>query len=425
MPPARKRKPLPPLKPGFSQLHWIKFANRGSATPHPTQPTDDTNQILITSNDLAAHNTRHDCWMAVDNLVYDVTNYLPFHPGSIDELMRAAGDDATDLFNEAHPWVNASTILETCCVGRLAPLKDAQNNNNTHPLHVHHWRRFQIYEAQALAHNVVRLSILLGPGHEARRLGFKVGEHIQLRLPATLSKPVSRVRAYTPTSHLKAIGHFELIVFAAGDISDRLCALGSGDEVDARGPRGVGIYGAFGATRFMLPSRAQLLNTSGIYSVSELYMATAGSGITAVIALLRSLAALAADGASDIPTMKLIHCARSISEIPLISEFESICTSSVGNKLHLSLHLALSDAKREGADEFPAIMTREQMEPCDYGNNAITVTYRRLDTNLLRDLIPLSSETSALLICGPATFNMDVSEWSRSNGWDDSNIHVF
>lgn len=33
-------------------------------------------------------------------LVYNVSPYMEYHPGGEDELMRAAGADGTDLFNE-------------------------------------------------------------------------------------------------------------------------------------------------------------------------------------------------------------------------------------------------------------------------------------------------------------------------------------
>lgn len=51
--------------------------------------------------------------------VYDVTSYLEFHPGGIPELMRAAGTDGTDLFNQIHAWVNYDNMLKSCLVGRF------------------------------------------------------------------------------------------------------------------------------------------------------------------------------------------------------------------------------------------------------------------------------------------------------------------
>jgi cytochrome-b5 reductase len=49
--------------------------------------------------------------------VYDVTRYLDFHPGGVPQLMRAAGTDATELFNEYHKWVNYKNMLKSCVIG--------------------------------------------------------------------------------------------------------------------------------------------------------------------------------------------------------------------------------------------------------------------------------------------------------------------
>jgi cytochrome-b5 reductase len=38
--------------------------------------------------------------------VYNITPYLDYHPGGIDEIMKGAGIDATTLFQEIHSWVN-------------------------------------------------------------------------------------------------------------------------------------------------------------------------------------------------------------------------------------------------------------------------------------------------------------------------------
>jgi cytochrome-b5 reductase len=44
---------------------------------------------------------------------------MDYHPGGWDELMKGAGKDATDLFNEVHRWVNYESMLEACLVGKL------------------------------------------------------------------------------------------------------------------------------------------------------------------------------------------------------------------------------------------------------------------------------------------------------------------
>ena len=49
--------------------------------------------------------------------VYNISPYVPYHPGGGPELLKAAGRDGTKLFGEVHPWVNWEGMLEPCLVG--------------------------------------------------------------------------------------------------------------------------------------------------------------------------------------------------------------------------------------------------------------------------------------------------------------------
>ena len=60
-----------------------------------------------------------DAWSVWQGKVYNITPYLPFHPGGDGELMRVAGKEAGKLFNEVHPWVNWEGMLAECLVGVL------------------------------------------------------------------------------------------------------------------------------------------------------------------------------------------------------------------------------------------------------------------------------------------------------------------
>ncbi len=51
--------------------------------------------------------------------MFNVSSYMDYHPGGWDELMKGAGKDATDLFNEVHRWVNYESMLKACLVGKL------------------------------------------------------------------------------------------------------------------------------------------------------------------------------------------------------------------------------------------------------------------------------------------------------------------
>eukprot|EP00002_Diphylleia_rotans_P030349 TRINITY_DN6228_c0_g1_i1.p2 TRINITY_DN6228_c0_g1~~TRINITY_DN6228_c0_g1_i1.p2 ORF type:complete len:143 (-),score=17.91 TRINITY_DN6228_c0_g1_i1:265-693(-) len=73
--------------------------------------------INVTKAELRRHNKPDDLWMVLNGRVYNVTQYVRFHPGGLDELMKGAGKDGTSLFNKKHPWVNFNYILAKCFVG--------------------------------------------------------------------------------------------------------------------------------------------------------------------------------------------------------------------------------------------------------------------------------------------------------------------
>lgn len=45
---------------------------------------------------------------------------MEYHPGGEEELMKAAGADGTELFDQVHRWVNYESMLKECLVGRMA-----------------------------------------------------------------------------------------------------------------------------------------------------------------------------------------------------------------------------------------------------------------------------------------------------------------
>ncbi|XP_059052754.1 cytochrome b5 reductase 4 isoform X2 [Achroia grisella] len=102
------------LQPGHSLMDWIRLGNSGkdlTGVGGRVRP--------VSLAELATHNTQNDAWLAIRGRVYNITHYLPYHPGGPEELMRGAGIDATQLFDKVHPWVNYESLLAKCLVGPL------------------------------------------------------------------------------------------------------------------------------------------------------------------------------------------------------------------------------------------------------------------------------------------------------------------
>lgn len=64
---------------------------------------------------------KKDAWTVLGGRVYNITPYLPFHPGGEPELLRCAGRDGNKLFGEIHPWVNYENMLSACLIGIFVP----------------------------------------------------------------------------------------------------------------------------------------------------------------------------------------------------------------------------------------------------------------------------------------------------------------
>ena len=68
-------------------------------SPNNQQQAQENTQTdaTFTAQDVASHNTANDCWTIISGVVYDITRYIPVHPGG-DEILRACGADGTTMF---------------------------------------------------------------------------------------------------------------------------------------------------------------------------------------------------------------------------------------------------------------------------------------------------------------------------------------
>eukprot|EP01104_Vermistella_antarctica_P004131 TRINITY_DN14641_c0_g1_i1.p1 TRINITY_DN14641_c0_g1~~TRINITY_DN14641_c0_g1_i1.p1 ORF type:complete len:518 (-),score=96.12 TRINITY_DN14641_c0_g1_i1:3-1424(-) len=62
-----------------------------------------TSNALINFAEVQQHNTRDDCWVVIHGKVFDITSFLPHHPGGAAIILRYGGKDATPGFEMIHP----------------------------------------------------------------------------------------------------------------------------------------------------------------------------------------------------------------------------------------------------------------------------------------------------------------------------------
>jgi len=101
-PPVRSRRHSRGLRKGFGLHDWAlltkqakDLAQRKGAPLRQISPME-----------LKEHSDVHDGWCALKGKVYNVSPYLPYHPGGEAIMHKALGRDATALFEKYHRWVN-------------------------------------------------------------------------------------------------------------------------------------------------------------------------------------------------------------------------------------------------------------------------------------------------------------------------------
>ncbi|MEK7227779.1 MAG: cytochrome b5 domain-containing protein [Patescibacteria group bacterium] len=68
-------------------------------TPSATNSSGPTSYTIAT---VATHNSRSDCWTAVNGSVYNVTAWISGHPGGAQVIIGMCGVDASSSFDAQH-----------------------------------------------------------------------------------------------------------------------------------------------------------------------------------------------------------------------------------------------------------------------------------------------------------------------------------
>jgi cytochrome b involved in lipid metabolism len=95
---------------------FISMTQKTNNTGSQNISKDVSKQITLT--EVAAHKTSSSCWTVVNGNVYDVTSFIPNHPGG-DAILQSCGIDATTLFTNIHGSTRPASILAGYQIGVL------------------------------------------------------------------------------------------------------------------------------------------------------------------------------------------------------------------------------------------------------------------------------------------------------------------
>ena len=75
----------------------------------------------LSHDEVARHCTKDDCWIIIVSngiaRVYDITKFLPQHPGGPEIVLDFAGKDATEAFEDIGHSINARALLDEYLIG--------------------------------------------------------------------------------------------------------------------------------------------------------------------------------------------------------------------------------------------------------------------------------------------------------------------
>jgi len=70
-------------------------------------------------------------WLVIDGIVYDVTPFIPHHPGGRRILEELRGTDCSEQFRRNHRNVTAQEVVPSCAIGRIVEAPQATATPST------------------------------------------------------------------------------------------------------------------------------------------------------------------------------------------------------------------------------------------------------------------------------------------------------
>lgn len=77
-------------------------SSNSSVPQTSTNQSSGTSQNTFTLSQISTHNSRSSCWSVINGSVYDLTSWIPKHPGGEQAILALCGINGTSMYNNQH-----------------------------------------------------------------------------------------------------------------------------------------------------------------------------------------------------------------------------------------------------------------------------------------------------------------------------------
>lgn len=90
-----------------------------STTPTTSTPIVTGTTLAMTVASVSTHNSANNCWLIINNSVYDLTQFANQHSGGAGPILQSCGQDATSYFNSKH-GARQLAMLDSYFIGKIS-----------------------------------------------------------------------------------------------------------------------------------------------------------------------------------------------------------------------------------------------------------------------------------------------------------------
>ncbi|KAH8434013.1 putative nitrate reductase [Aspergillus melleus] len=369
----------------------------------------DTPVTQYDREEIEKHSTATDCWLVINNKVYDATSVLGWHPGGQAAILAHAGRvhmQTTDEFESIHD-TQAHEELQKHIIGvvtkntqdymkQLAEEEAKKEADESHDkpdmaLKHHKWIQAKFLQKTAISNDTNRYKFSLPDG---KKLGLETGQHVQVGFHFE-DKMV--FRSYTPVRPVteeEEDGTFDLVVKTykpdlqqpGGTMSNILDCLREHQEIDITGPTGEIRYQGNG--KFLIDDVE--------YHFDRIQLILGGSGIT--------------------PGYQVI--ARILSSPEDKTQIKVVDSNKTENDI--LMHDELTKFEEEHPDQLRVYHILSRADPSWTGLRG------HVDESMLRKYAFAPDEKTVALLCGPPALITAVATALENWGYHkDHNVFGF